>query len=394
MVCRHAAECGGCGWQHLAYPEQLARKQRTLEELLGRALGRRAPRVSPPIGMPAAADGMPWAFRQKAGFVFGSDSRGELTMGHFARGSNDVVPVTECPVHGGRANRIAFALRDELREAGLTAWDGRRGLLRHLLVRTSSDEREAVAVLVVAKDDPRLRAPLRRLLASPERPTGLMLNVHDRPGPYQVGRASLRIDGHGHVREQGLGPAFLVSATGFFQTNVAAAAVLLRLVEEALPRRPGLRVLDLYAGSGLFALPLAARGHRVTAVEESRKATRDAARNAARNGVRESRLRLVPARVEQALPRMLKQRYDVVILDPPREGSPPAVLRLVVERIAPERLVLVSCNPEALARELELADRAGYRALLVQPVDMFPHTPHIEAVAVLERPRLSSRPRR
>lgn len=391
MICRHAAECGGCGWQHLAYGEQLARKQRTLEELLRRALGRRAPCVSRPIGMAAAADGMPWAFRQKAAFVFGSDSRGELTMGHFARGTNDVVPVTECPVHAGRANRIAFALRDELRKAGLSAWNGRKGLLRHLIVRTSSDEREAVAVLVVAKDDPRLRAPLRRLLASPERPTGLMLNVHDRPGPYQVGRESLRIEGHGHVREEGLGPAFLVSPTGFFQTNVAAAAVLLRLVQDALPRRPGLRVLDLYAGSGLFALPLAQRGHRVTAVEESRKATRDAARNAKRNGVPEVLLRLVPARVEQALPRLLHERFDVVILDPPRQGCPPAVLRAVVERVAPERLVLVSCNPEALARELGLACAAGYRVLLVQPVDMFPHTPHIEALAVLERPRLSSR---
>ena len=371
--------------QHVAYPEQLRQKQKTLEELLRRALGTRAPRVQPPIGMPAGADGMPWAFRQKAAFVFGSDGPGKLTMGHFARGTNDVVPVTECPVHAGRANRVAFALEDELRRAGLSAWDGRRGLLRHLLVRTSADEREAVAVLVVARDDQSLRAPLRRLMAAPERPTGLMLNVHDRPGPYQVGRESLRIDGHGHVSEEGLGPAFLVSPTGFFQTNVAAASVLLRLVLEALPRRPGLRVLDLYAGSGLFALPIAQRGHHVTAVEGSRKATRDAARNAKLNGVPQSRLRLVPAPVEEALPRLLRERFDVVVVDPPRQGCPPAVLQLVL-RLAPERLVLVSCNPETLARELTLLQRGGYRARLVQPVDMFPHTPHIETVAVLARP--------
>jgi len=386
ITCRHAAECGGCGLQHLSYAEQLLGKQRTLERLLHGTLGSRAPRVSPVIGMAAGADGMPWRFRQKAAFVFGSDARGELTMGHFARGTNDVVPVVECPVHAGRANRIAFALRDELRRAGIAAWDGRKGLLRHLLVRTSSDESEAVAVVVVARNDPALRTPLQRLLASPEHPTGLMLNIHDRPGPYQVGRESLRIDGRGHVREEGLGPAFLVSPTGFFQTNVAAAAVLLRLVQDALPRRPGLRVLDLYAGSGLFALPLAQRGHHVTAVEESRKATRDAARNARLNRVPEALLRLVPARVEQALPRLLRERFNVVILDPPREGCPPEVLRLVAERLAPERIVLVSCNPEALARELAQLQRGGYRAQMVQPVDMFPHTPHIEAVAVLARP--------
>lgn len=386
MTCRHAAECGGCGWQHLAYAEQLRRKQRSLEELLRGTLGPRAPRVSAPIGMPAGADGMPWGFRQKAGFVFGSGERGELTMGHFARGTHDVIPVAECPVHAGRANRTAFALRDELVRAGLAAWDGRHGLLRHLLVRTSADEREAVAVLVVARDHPSLRPPLRKLMASPARPTGLMLNVHDRPGPYQVGRESLRIEGLGHVREDALGPAFLVSPTGFFQTNVAAAAELLRLVQDALPRKPRLRVLDLYAGSGLFALPIAQRGHHVTAVEESRKATRDAARNAKLNGVPETRLRLVPSRVEDALAPLLRERFDAVILDAPRSGCPPAVLRSVAERMTPGRIVLVSCNPEALAQELPVLYRAGYRARLVQPVDMFPHTPHLEAVAVLQRP--------
>jgi 23S rRNA (uracil1939-C5)-methyltransferase len=398
MVCRHAAECGGCGWQHVSYPEQLRQKQKTLEELLGRALGPRAPRVSPTIGMPVGPDGMPWAFRQKAAFVFGGGSGGGLTMGHFARGTNDVVPVTECPVHAGRANRVAFALFEELRRAGFRAWDGRRGVLRHLLVRTSADEREAVAVLVVARNDASLRAPLRKLMAGAERPTGLMLNVHDRPGPYQVGRESLRIDGYGHVREEGLGPAFLVSPTGFFQTNVAAAAVLLRLVLDALPRKSGLRVLDLYAGSGLFALPIAQRGHHVTAIEDSRKATRDAARNAKLNGVPESRLRLVPAPVEETLPRLLREHFDVVVLDPPRQGCPPAVLQLVL-RLAPERLVLVSCNPEALARELTFLQGGRYRARLVQPVDMFPHTPHIETVAVLARSgppmsRVSRSPRR
>jgi 23S rRNA (uracil1939-C5)-methyltransferase len=390
VSCRHAAECGGCGWLHLGYPEQLEAKRRTLEGLLRAKLGPRAPRVAPMIGMPVGADGMPWAFRQKAAFVFGRGPDGGLTMGHFARGTNDVIPVSECPVHAARANRIAFALRDELVRSGLSAWDGRGGVLRHLLVRVSADGREAVAVLVVTQDDKRLREPLRRLMASPARPTGLMLNVHDRPGPYLVGRESLRIAGVGHVREDALGPTFLVSPTGFFQTNVAAAAELVRLVGVALPRHPRLRVLELYAGSGLFALPLARAGHSVVAVEESRKATRDAARNAKRNGVPESRLRLVPSRVEQALPRLLRERFDAVILDPPREGCPEAVLRGVAERLAPPRLVLVSCNPEALARELELLQRAGYRASLVQPVDMFPHTPHIEAVAVLQRP---ARPR-
>ena len=383
--CRHAAACGGCAWQHLAYPEQLRRKSAALDALLRKAMGEAAPRVSPAIGMPPGSDGMPWRFRQKAAFVFGNGPGG-LVMGHFARGTNDVVPVEECPVHAARANRIAFALRDALASsavAGAGAATG--GLVRHVVVRTTRDEKEAVAMLVATREDPALEAPLRALLDGPERPEGLVLNLHDRPGPYLVGRQSVRVSGPGHVKEEGLGPAFFVSPAAFFQTNVAAAATLVRLVVEALPGETGLRVLDLYSGGGLFALPLALRGHRVTAVEESRKGTRDAELNRRHSGVGEDRLKLVCSSVEQALPHLKESAFDAVVLDPPREGCPPEVIRAVFGRLRPARGVLVSCNPESLARELPLAVAAGYRIVRVQPVDMFPHTPHTESVTVLER---------
>jgi 23S rRNA (uracil1939-C5)-methyltransferase len=383
--CRHADACGGCAWQHIAYPEQLRRKAATLDVLLRRTMGAAAPRVAPAIGMPVEADGMPWHFRQKAAFVFDDGPRG-LVMGHFARGTHEVVRVEECPVHAQRANRIAFALRDALVAAGVSAsGPTTRGVARHVVVRTSRDETEAVLMLVASRDDPALAEPLRAVLAGPEKPEGLVLNLNDRPGPYLVGRESKRVAGPGHVKEQSLGPAFLVSPASFFQTNVAGAATLVRLVVEALPGERDLRVLDLYSGGGLFALPSALRGHRVTAVEESRKGVRDAELNRRINGVPEDRLVLVCASVERALERFEAGAFDAVILDPPREGCPPAVVRAVFERLRPARGILVSCNPESLARELPLAVAAGYRVLRVQPVDMFPHTPHVEAVAVLER---------
>jgi 23S rRNA (uracil1939-C5)-methyltransferase len=384
--CRHATACGGCAWQHIAYPEQLRRKAAALDVLLRRTMGKSAPRVLPAIGMPVEADGMPWHFRQKAAFVFDSPEGGGLAMGHFARGTHQVVAVSECPVHSERANRIAFALRDALGAASVSASGPKTsGIVRHVVVRTSKDDTEAVAMLVAARDDDALRVPLEALASGREQPEGLVLNLHDRPGPYLVGRESRRVAGTGHVKEQALGPAFLVSPTSFFQTNVTAAATLVRLVLEGLPGTTGLRVLDLYSGSGLFALPLAARGHRVTAVEESRKSVKDAELNRRLNQVPEQRLELVCAAVEKAVPRLAPGSFDAVILDPPREGSPPQVIRGVFERLKPARGILVSCDPEALSRELPLAAAAGYRVLRVQPVDMFPHTPHIEAVAVLER---------
>ena len=383
--CRHAGPCGGCAWQHIAYPEQLRRKTAALDVLLRKAMGKTAPRVSPAIGMPVADDGMPWGFRQKAAFVFDAGPDG-LVMGHFARGTNDVVRVEECPVHGERANRIAFALCDALAAANVSgSGPALAGLARHVVVRTSRDETEAVAMLVASRDDPSLKAPLLAVLAGPDKPEGLVLNLNDRPGPYLVGRESKRVAGPGHVKEQALGPAFLVSPSSFFQTNVTAAATLVRLVVEALPGERDLRVLDLYSGGGLFALPVAVRGHRVTAVEESRKSVKDAELNRRLNAVPEERLKLVCASVERALPHLKPGAFDAVILDPPREGSPPEVVKAVFGRLQPARGIFVSCNPEALARELPLAVALGYRVVRVQPVDMFPHTPHVEAVAVLER---------
>jgi 23S rRNA (uracil1939-C5)-methyltransferase len=389
--CRHASVCGGCTWQHVGYEEQLRLKTNGLESVLRRAMGGGAPSVRPMIGTPAGEDGMPWGYRQKSSFVFapGPDGRG-LVMGHYARGTHDVVRVVECPVHPERANRIAFAMRDALAAAGVdgASEDLRRGIARHVVLRTTRDERESVAMLVVGRDHPSTERPLRALLSGRDAPDGLTVNLNDRPGPYLVGRETRRVHGHGHVREESLGPAFLVSPTAFFQTNVAAAAVLVELVTKACEKAAAgkLRVLDLYSGSGLFSLPLAARGHAVVAVEASRKGARDAALNRRANGIAEERLALVSADVEQVLPRLAEgEPFDAVVLDPPREGCPPQVLRAVFGRLRPARAVIVSCNPDALGRELAQASAAGYRVLPVQPVDMFPHTPHVEAVAVLVR---------
>ena len=384
--CRHAGRCGGCQWQHVAYPDQLAEKRNQVERLLGQHV-RHLPTVDAVVPMPVGDDGMPWHFRHKAAFVFaraGRDGRG-LVMGHYAAGSRDVVPVEECPVHGARANRIAFRLRDELVKARVTAAGADLGgVLRHAIVRTSADERDAVLMLVVTRNAGELKKPVRALLASDARPDGFFLNIHDTPSAYMVGRETLRLDGHAHVREKSLGPTFLVSPTAFFQTNPTAAAALVEIVLEAIDPRAG-HVLDLYAGSGLFTLPLAARGHRVTAVEENTRAVADAERNLDVNRLDPRHVRLVNARTEHAIRDLERQAVDAVVLDPPRQGCAPAVIEAVFARLAPPRVVYVSCNPEALAGELPAIVAAGYRVTSVHPVDMFPHTPHVEVVAVFNR---------
>ena len=384
--CRHAGRCGGCQWQHVPYPEQRARKRDALDALL-RRIDRDLPPVDAVVPMPVGDDGMPWHFRHKSAFVFDRGAGGALVMGHYEAGGRTVVPVAECPVQSARANRIAFRLRDELARARVPAAGADlAGVLRHVIVRTSADERDAVALLVVTRNAPSLRTPVRALLASVDRPDGFFVNIHDRPSSYMVGRETLRLDGHAHVRERQVGPTFLVSPTAFFQTNPTAAAALVDLVLAHIPDG-ATRVLDLYSGSGLFSLPLAARGYQVTAVEENPQAVADAARNLDVNRIDPRAVRLIGGRVEDALPTAARQTFDAVVLDPPRQGCPPAVLDGVFGRLAPARVIYVSCNPESLSAELPTILQAGYAVVAVQPVDMFPHTPHVEAVVVFDRVR-------
>ena len=356
MHCKHFGVCGGCTLPGVPYAEQLAKKRKELSRLL-------AMDVPPFIPSPQES-----GFRSKVAFVFGNG-----VMGHYALGSQRIIPIEECPVHHERGNRIAFALRDHLLRVRAI-----HGLLRHVIIRTTADGREASAMLVVRDNDKALRAPVKKFLASPEKPDGFFVNIHTKPGPYMVGDETLKIEGRSHVKEIAGGVSYLVSPTAFFQTNVGAAEKLVELVMQEIGGAK--HVLDLYCGSGLFSLPIAKAGAKVLAIEENRQAIADAESNVRINRLPPGQVRFAASRVENALARAARDPWDAVILDPPRQGCPPQVISAVFERIKPERVVYVSCNPEALAGELPSIVKAGYKVSRVQGVDMFPHTEHIETV--------------
>jgi 23S rRNA (uracil1939-C5)-methyltransferase len=389
VICPHFGPCGGCVWQDVAYAEQLERKRLVLERLLRPILGARGAAVQPLAGTTAGEDGMPWHFRHKAAFVFGPDphdSRG-FVMGHYAAGSTRIIPIETCPVHSSLANRLAFALRDQLAGARIAAaGPGVDGILRHVVIRTTKDECEAVVMLVVTRNDRSLRQPVRAFVAAHETCTGFLVNVHPRPGPYMVGDDTIRISGRSAVRETVRGARFLVTPTAFFQTNPESAAVLVdEVVSQARVLEQRHHVLDLYAGSGLFAIPLAAGGHAVVAVEENAQAVRDGEANARLNRIPGGRLRFMRARVEDAIVRLARTRPGLAVLDPPRQGCGSQVIGAVFRDLAPPHALYVSCDPESLARELPAIQASGYRVVRVQPIDMFPHTTHIETVVTLER---------
>jgi 23S rRNA (uracil1939-C5)-methyltransferase len=382
--------CGGCTWQHIAYPEQLRLKSRLVRELVAAAMRSAAPDVRPTVA--ATPLDNPWGYRHKAHFVFANAARGGrggnrrrgLVMGHYSRGSRHVFDACECPVHDPRANAFAFTLHEHCAAAGVTAagTDLRAGTLRHVALRAAASTADLMATLVVTDGgDKRLRSATGRALESADAPQSFHLNLHPRADPYLFGSDTRHVRGPHHLREQVADTTFLISPTAFFQTNVHAAEILVRLVLDALPA--GEPVIDLYAGVGLFALPLARRGDRVTAIEENRAATADGSASLRANRIEPRACRFVTRRVEAALRSVQPGDAVHAVLDPPRDGCDPAVLDELFGRIRPARVAYVSCNPEALAHDLAVVARHGYRAAPLQPVDMFPHTAHVETVAVL-----------
>ena len=370
--------CGGCTWQHIAYPEQLRLKTGLVDGLV-RAVVPRAPAVEPTLA--ATPLDNPWGYRNKVHFVFGSH-KSALVMGHYVRGTRRVIPVVECPVHDERGNAFAFAARDTLATAGAQSVDA----LRSLAIRVGCRTRELMAALIVSSDrDRSVRNATRRLIADSP-PTSMHLNVHTRDDAFIFGPATRHLHGSQRMREEVAGASFLISPAAFFQTNVLAAEMLVRLVLDAAAVAPSRgegpkRVLDLYAGSGLFAIPLALAGNEVAAVEESRLAVADGEAALKLNARAQGRCRFVARRVQTAISAF--RDADVVVLDPPREGCAASVLREVFGRLKPACAIYVSCNPETLAADLGVATRHGYRIRVLQPVDMFPHTAHIETVAIL-----------
>jgi 23S rRNA (uracil1939-C5)-methyltransferase len=209
----------------------------------------------------------------------------------------------------------------------------------------------------------------------------LHLNLHPRGDAFIFGRETRRLSGSERMREDVAGVSFLISPTAFFQTNVLAAEALVKLVLGAVPAASS--VLDLYAGAGLFALPLARRGNAVIAIEENRAAVDDGEASLRLNRIPAARCRFVARPVETALASL--HTSEAAVLDPPREGCSAEVIDALFGRLRPRAAVYVSCNPEALARDLARITAHRYRVDSMQPVDMFPHTPHIETVVVLRR---------
>lgn len=382
--CAHVGTCGGCKLQEYDYARQLAAKVHQVEEALRRLGG-----VSEPPMRPAVPAPEPFAYRNKMEFSYAVDREsGELISGlHYAGRFDRVFDLNECHLVPPTFAGAVRASRAFLKERRVPAYDqrGHTGYARFLVVRRSVASGELLVNFVTAAGDYGLREGFTSALRSavPEI-TGIVHTINDRKAQIATGDMQDVWFGRGALTEK-LGPfEFDISPQSFFQTNSRQAAVLYDLVVQAAEVRPEDTVLDLYSGTGTIGLYLAPHVKSVRCIEQVEEAVGAARTNADRNRVTNVQFETMDALVWLKSAGSGAERAPsplVVVLDPPRAGLHPDVPRLVAATGA-RRIVYVSCNPAALARDTGLLDTYGYVLESAQPIDMFPHTAHVECVAV------------
>lgn len=383
--CAVAGECGGCRLQHYDYPSQLVWKAERVRAALSRIGGLDGVNVRPMIGM---AD--PYHYRNKAQYPLRRDETGRVRLGFYRRGSHEVVPHEDCAIQHPVIPEVAAACRQAIEELDISVYDeeNHTGAVRHLVIRTSFANDEAVLILVTRSSTlPESGAFIDRIRALCPQVVGVVQNVNAARTNAIFGPETRSLWGKSTLVERLGDLEFEISPTSFFQVNPIQAVRLYDSVVELAETTSG-SVWDLYCGAGsigLYLLQGASMELSVKGIDSVAAAIADARRNAAHNGLQQS-ARFEVGRAEWVVPQWVDdgERASLCLLDPPRSGCAPELLRAVGEA-DPRRIVYVSCNPSTLARDLALLANLGYRTKVIQPVDMFPQTPHIEAVAQLER---------
>jgi 23S rRNA (uracil1939-C5)-methyltransferase len=379
--CRHFGTCGGCRFQDLSYDVQLAQKAQQVRDALVR-IGRIADPPLEPI-VPATSI---YGYRNKLEYSFSAGEDG-LELGfHRAGRWDEVIGIEECLLTTDVGNEIRRAVRSWAREERLEPYDQAtgEGYLRHLVVREGRNTGQALVVLVTAPGE-RFEAGyfvdvLRRF---PE-VRSIHWAINDTPAE-QTNLPTKLLWGAEAIEEEILGLRFRVRPSAFLQTNTEMAEQLYGLAREFAGLTGDENVFDLYCGTGTIGLALAPDAGKVWGLEISEEAVACAIENAELNGIENAQF--FAGNVGQTLEELAQKAgaADVVVVDPPRAGLAGKALRRT-GALAARRIVYVSCNPTTLASDVQvLRDDYGYTLVRCRPVDMFPHTPHVESVSLLTR---------
>lgn len=378
--CPAFPRCGGCAFRQLDYAAELAAKRDFVAAALRRIGGLELPVLE------TVSAGPQTHYRNKAQFPV-CQADGRLAIGLYAGRSHRVVPCDHCLLQSELVNRIAVAACNALSALGLPAYDEAtgRGVVRHLFLRQSALDGSVMLCPVINADG---FAGEQEFVADMTRQfpllTTIMLNMNRQRTNVILGERCRTLTGSGFLDDQLCGVPVRLSPFSFFQVNHAAATTLYNIAARLADPVPRDTLLDLYCGAGTIGLSMAPRCGQLLGVEVIPQAVEDARHNARAMGIAHAEFLLADAGNAVAQLARRGQRVDIAITDPPRRGCDAQTLSALLT-LSPRRIIMISCDPATLARDLKILCAAGYRAESAIPVDMFPRTRHVETIVLLQR---------
>lgn len=368
--------CGGCQLQHMSYPAQLKWKRQQVVDAIERIGKLDGVEVFATLGMEN-----PLRYRNKMQFPVGR-GKGGLIVGCYARGSHKIIDAPSCMIQNAGNDKILNAVRNVAEKFKLQPYDEdtHKGFLRHVMGRVGSGGELMIVLVTASSNFPNAKNFVRALRNELPEVTSIQQNVQTFRNNVILGRDTKILYGKPTIRDTIGGLKFNISARSFFQVNTAQAEVLYRTALDFANLRGNETVIDAYCGTGTIGLFMARNARNVIGVEVVSSAVNDAIKNARENKIRNAEF--ITSDAVKVLPRLFDTGTfaEVVVVDPPRAGCDGKVLETFAA-MEPEKIVYVSCNPATLARDLKILDGLGYRTKKIQPVDMFPFTSHVEAVA-------------
>lgn len=376
-LCSAAGRCGGCQWIDMNYQEQLKIKATRFRRLMEPYC-----KTEHIIGME-----QPAYYRNKVHAVFGEDRRHNIISGIYEERSHRIVPLDQCYIENRKADQIIVSIRGLLKSFKIRPYneDTGFGLLRHVLIRVGCATGQIMVVLVLSSPVmPSKNNFVKALLKLHPEITTIVLNINNRDTTMVLGEKEQVIYGKGYIEDEICGKCFRISAKSFYQVNPVQAEILYRKALEYADLTGQETVVDAYCGTGTIGIIAADRAGRVIGVEANADAVRDARINAKRNQI--EKIEFYKNDAGKVLTEMAEQgvSVDLVMLDPPRSGSSEEFLQAAA-RLAPARMVYISCNPDTLVRDLKYLTAKGYGVKRAVAVDMFPFTEHVECVVLIAR---------